>query len=146
MFNSRVGKTTWSYGFGVWRKKVWVLPEIAPDNIIFAFEGNSNLFCAQRFRKHFMGMNDLWVKHFRISHTISFKDLDTICPTTPSLVKPSPITLLCQLDVLEDPDNKAGSNADFHFSNLLSDHPNMKAVVIDKVDSFLFWPHLGPRS
>ncbi|KOM57021.1 hypothetical protein LR48_Vigan11g005300 [Vigna angularis] len=47
---------------------------------------------------------------------------------------------------LGDPDNKAASNADFHLSNLLSDHPNMKAVVIDEVDSFLFRPHLGPRS
>ncbi|ESW07382.1 hypothetical protein PHAVU_010G125200 [Phaseolus vulgaris] len=47
---------------------------------------------------------------------------------------------------LGDPDNKAASNADFHLSNLLSDHPNMKAVVIGEVDSFLFRPHLGPRS
>ncbi|KAJ1408291.1 CCAAT-binding factor [Sesbania bispinosa] len=47
---------------------------------------------------------------------------------------------------LGDPDNKAASNADFHLSNLLSDHPNMKAVVIDEVDSFLFRPHLGPRA
>ncbi|KAG5008950.1 hypothetical protein JHK87_017465 [Glycine soja] len=47
---------------------------------------------------------------------------------------------------LGDPDNKAASNADFHLSNLLSDHPNMKAVVINEVDSFLFRPHLGPRS
>ncbi|XP_020226115.1 CCAAT/enhancer-binding protein zeta [Cajanus cajan] len=47
---------------------------------------------------------------------------------------------------LGDPDNKAASNADYHLSNLLSDHPNMKAVVIDEVDSFLFRPHLGPRS
>ncbi|KAL2336371.1 hypothetical protein Fmac_010817 [Flemingia macrophylla] len=47
---------------------------------------------------------------------------------------------------LGDPVNKAASNADFHLSNLLSDHPNMKAVVIDEVDSFLFRPHLGPRS
>ncbi|CAJ1950681.1 unnamed protein product [Sphenostylis stenocarpa] len=50
------------------------------------------------------------------------------------------------INKLGDPDNKAASNADFHLSNLLSDHPNMKAVVIDEVDSFLFRPHLGPRS
>ncbi|KAL1293724.1 hypothetical protein AAHE18_19G092200 [Arachis hypogaea] len=47
---------------------------------------------------------------------------------------------------LGDPDNRAASNADYHLSNLLSDHPNMKAVVIDEVDTFLFRPHLGPRS
>ena len=27
---------------------------------------------------------------------------------------------------LGDPENKGASNADFHLSNLLSDHPNMK--------------------
>ncbi|KAK7294502.1 hypothetical protein RJT34_17391 [Clitoria ternatea] len=47
---------------------------------------------------------------------------------------------------LGDPDNKAASNADYHLANLLSDHPKMKAVVVDEVDSFLFRPHLGPRS
>ncbi|GMY34838.1 protein SLOW WALKER 2 [Fagus crenata] len=47
---------------------------------------------------------------------------------------------------LGDPENKAASNADFHLANLLSDHPNMKAVVIDEVDSFLFRPHLGFRA
>ncbi|KAF7843646.1 CCAAT/enhancer-binding protein zeta [Senna tora] len=47
---------------------------------------------------------------------------------------------------LGDPDNKGASNADFHLSNLMSDHPNMKLVVIDEVDTFLFRPHLGPRA
>ncbi|KAK7841625.1 ccaat/enhancer-binding protein zeta [Quercus suber] len=47
---------------------------------------------------------------------------------------------------LGDPENKAASNADFHLANLLSDHPNMKAVVIDEVDSLLFRPHLGFRA
>ncbi|CAL5390462.1 unnamed protein product [Camellia sinensis] len=43
--------------------------------IVSAFEGNSNLFWAERFGKQFLGMNDLWAKHCRISHTGSFKDL-----------------------------------------------------------------------
>ncbi|TXG68195.1 hypothetical protein EZV62_003130 [Acer yangbiense] len=47
---------------------------------------------------------------------------------------------------LGDPQNKGASNADYHLSNLLSDHPNMKAVVINEVDTFLFRPHLGLRS
>ncbi|XP_038898077.1 CCAAT/enhancer-binding protein zeta [Benincasa hispida] len=47
---------------------------------------------------------------------------------------------------LGDPENKTASSADYHLSNLLSDHPNMKAVVIDEVDSFLFRPHLGLRA
>ncbi|MBA0661767.1 hypothetical protein Goklo_006018 [Gossypium klotzschianum] len=75
LFDSRVGKTTWPYGSGVWSKKEWVLPEIDPDDIVSAFEGNSNLFWAERYGKQFLGMNDLWVKHCGISHTGSFKDL-----------------------------------------------------------------------
>ncbi|CAI0627899.1 unnamed protein product [Linum tenue] len=75
LFDSRVGKTNWPYGSGVWSKKEWVLPEIHPDDIVSAFEGNSNLFWAERFGKHLVGMDDLWVKHCGISHTGSFKDL-----------------------------------------------------------------------
>ncbi|KAL1345140.1 hypothetical protein HN51_018925 [Arachis hypogaea] len=75
LFDSRVGRTTWPYGSGVWSKKEWVLPEIDSDDIVSAFEGNSNLFWAERFGKQFLGMNDLWVKHCGISHTGSFKDL-----------------------------------------------------------------------
>ncbi|KAL6183779.1 hypothetical protein ACLB2K_045190 [Fragaria x ananassa] len=45
------------------------------DDIVSAFEGNSNLFWVERFGKQFHGMNDLWVKHWGISHTGSFKDL-----------------------------------------------------------------------
>ncbi|EPS70469.1 hypothetical protein M569_04290, partial [Genlisea aurea] len=47
---------------------------------------------------------------------------------------------------LGDPENKVASNADYHLTNLLSEHPNMKAVVIDEVDNFLFRPHLGPQA
>ncbi|KAH6773344.1 CCAAT-binding factor [Perilla frutescens var. frutescens] len=47
---------------------------------------------------------------------------------------------------LGDPENKVASNADYHLANLLSEHPNMKAVVIDEVDNFLFRPRLGLRS
>ncbi|KAK6941320.1 Pyridoxal-phosphate dependent enzyme [Dillenia turbinata] len=75
LFDSRVGTTTWPYGSGVWSKKEWVLPEIGDDDIVSAFEGNTNLFWAERFGKQYVGMNDLWVKHCGISHTGSFKDL-----------------------------------------------------------------------
>ncbi|KAJ8560120.1 hypothetical protein K7X08_004178 [Anisodus acutangulus] len=44
LFDSRVGKTTWPYGSDVWSKKEWVLPEIDSDDIVNAFEGNSNFF------------------------------------------------------------------------------------------------------
>ncbi|GFP99495.1 ccaat/enhancer-binding protein zeta [Phtheirospermum japonicum] len=47
---------------------------------------------------------------------------------------------------LGDPENKVASNADYHLANLLAQHPNMKTVVIDEVDNFLFRPHLGLRA
>ncbi|KAE8719951.1 Detected protein of confused Function [Hibiscus syriacus] len=50
------------------------------------------------------------------------------------------------INKLGDPQSKGASNADFYLSNLLSDHPNMKAVVIDEVDTFLFRPHLRLRA
>lgn len=54
--------------------------------------------------------------------------------------------LAALVNKLGDPENKTASSADYHLSNLLSDHPNMKAVIIDEVDSFLFRPHLGLRA
>ena len=76
LFDSRVGRTAWPYGSGVWSKKEFVLPETEPDHIVSLFEGNSNLFWAERLGcDHLGGMNDLWVKHCGISHTGSFKDL-----------------------------------------------------------------------
>ena len=39
------------------------------------FEGNSNLFWAERYGKKQLGMEELWVKQCGNSHTGSFKDL-----------------------------------------------------------------------
>ncbi|XP_047085753.1 threonine synthase 1, chloroplastic-like [Lolium rigidum] len=76
LFDSRVGRATRPYGSGVRSKKEFVLPGIHPDHIVSLFEGNSNLFWAERLgRDHLGGMKDLWVKHCGISHTGSFKDL-----------------------------------------------------------------------
>jgi threonine synthase len=75
LFDQRVGKASWPYGSGVWSKKEWVLPQIPDDDIVSMFEGNSNLFWAERFGKETLGMSDLWVKQCGNSHTGSFKDL-----------------------------------------------------------------------
>ncbi|CAG9464756.1 unnamed protein product [Pedinophyceae sp. YPF-701] len=74
LFDSRVGTTNWPYGSGVWSKKEWVLPNISSEDIVSMFEGNSNLFWAERFGSE-LGMADLWVKQCGNSHTGSFKDL-----------------------------------------------------------------------
>uniref|UniRef100_A0A7S0WJZ3 threonine synthase n=1 Tax=Chlamydomonas leiostraca TaxID=1034604 RepID=A0A7S0WJZ3_9CHLO len=74
-FESRIGTTRWPFGSGVWSKKEWVLPGISDDDIVSMFEGNSNLFWAERFGRESLGMSDLWVKQCGNSHTGSFKDL-----------------------------------------------------------------------
>lgn len=74
IFDRRSGRTVWPYGSGVWSKKEWVLPNIPDDDVVSMFEGNSNLFWAERFGKE-LGMSDLWVKQCGNSHTGSFKDL-----------------------------------------------------------------------
>ncbi|GAB0496061.1 hypothetical protein MMPV_007371 [Pyropia vietnamensis] len=74
LFDRRAGRTVWPYGSGVWSKKEWVLPGIPDDDVVSMFEGNSNLFWAERFGKE-LGMTDLWVKQCGNSHTGSFKDL-----------------------------------------------------------------------
>ncbi|KAK1279902.1 hypothetical protein QJS04_geneDACA004839 [Acorus gramineus] len=47
---------------------------------------------------------------------------------------------------LGDPERKAASCAEFRLSCLLSKFPNMKAVVIREVHSFIFRPHVGLRA
>lgn len=74
IFDRRAGRTVWPYGSGVWSKKEWVLPNIPDDDVVSMFEGNSNLFWAERFGEQ-LGMSDLWVKQCGNSHTGSFKDL-----------------------------------------------------------------------
>jgi threonine synthase len=74
LMDERVGTTQWPYGSGVWGKKEWVVPNIADDSIVSMFEGNSNLFWANRLGRQ-IGVEDLWVKMCGNSHTGSFKDL-----------------------------------------------------------------------
>jgi threonine synthase len=52
-----------------------LLQELGADDIVSMFEGNSNLFWAERFGREALGMSDLWVKQCGNSHTGSFKDL-----------------------------------------------------------------------
>lgn len=74
LFDSRIGCNRWPYGSGVWGKKEFVLPNIDDENIVSMYEGNSNLFWAERFGRE-VGLEDLWIKMCGNSHTGSFKDL-----------------------------------------------------------------------
>ncbi len=74
LFRQRAHSTEWPYGSGVWGKKEWVLPEVEPENVVSMYEGNTNLFWAQRYGEE-LGLEDLWIKQCGNSHTGSFKDL-----------------------------------------------------------------------
>ena len=74
LIDSRVGATTWPYGSGVWGMREWVMPSLRDDNVVSMYEGNPNLFWAERLGKQ-IGVPDLWVKQCGNSHTGSFKDL-----------------------------------------------------------------------
>uniref|UniRef100_A0A0E0LYB7 CCAAT-binding factor domain-containing protein n=1 Tax=Oryza punctata TaxID=4537 RepID=A0A0E0LYB7_ORYPU len=54
--------------------------------------------------------------------------------------------LTALVNKLGDPERRAASSAAYLLTSLLSAHPNMKMVVIDEVDSFLFRPHVGLRA
>ncbi len=74
LFDSRSGRTSYPYGSGVWSKMEIVQPHVQPENVVSLFEGNTNLFWADRYGKQ-LGLTDLWIKQCGTSHTGSFKDL-----------------------------------------------------------------------
>ena len=60
-YEERCRQNVYPYGSGVWSKKEWVLPFLDNENIVSTFEGNTNLFWADRYGKQ-LGVADLWVK------------------------------------------------------------------------------------
>ena len=74
LFKTRAHGTEWPYASGVWGKKEWVLPGLHNDNVVSMYEGNSNLFWAERYG-HQIGLDELWIKQCGNTHTGSFKDL-----------------------------------------------------------------------
>jgi threonine synthase len=74
LFDSRASTSTWPYGSGVWGMREWVIPSLANENVVSMFEGNTNLFWAERLGRQ-LGVPDLWIKLCGNSHTGSFKDL-----------------------------------------------------------------------
>ena len=61
-------------GSGVWDKCEWVLPQIAPQDIVTLGEGWTPLLPMRPLAAD-LGLDNLWVKQCGISHTGSFKDL-----------------------------------------------------------------------
>ena len=74
LIDGRVGTTAWPYGSGVWGMREWVAPDLRDENVVSMYEGNTNLYWAERLGNQ-IGLNDLWIKLCGNSHTGSFKDL-----------------------------------------------------------------------
>lgn len=74
LFDERKRRNKYPFGSGVWKLKEWVNPLVADENIVSTYEGETNLFWAERLGKQ-IGVPDLWVKLCGNSHTGSFKDL-----------------------------------------------------------------------
>lgn len=74
LFDDRKRRNQWPYGSGVWKLKEWVCPTVDNENIVSMYEGESNLFLAERLGRE-IGVPELWIKLCGNSHTGSFKDL-----------------------------------------------------------------------
>jgi threonine synthase len=74
LFDERAASSVPPFGSGVWQKREWVAPEVAPADVVTMGEGWTPLVHAARLGEK-MGLPDLWVKQCGISHTGSFKDL-----------------------------------------------------------------------
>jgi threonine synthase len=74
LFDSRASTTSWPYGSGVWGMRELVIPSLRNENVVSMFEGNTNLFWAERLGQQ-LGVPEIWIKLCGNSHTGSFKDL-----------------------------------------------------------------------
>jgi threonine synthase len=74
LFDGRFKLGPWPYGSGVWGKKEWVYPGLAPENVVSMFEGGSPLLRVDGYARE-IGLDHVWVKECGVTHTGSFKDL-----------------------------------------------------------------------
>ena len=61
-------------GSGVWGKREWVAPELAPEHVVSMLEGKTQLCPVPRLARA-LGLGDVRVKQCGTSHSGSFKDL-----------------------------------------------------------------------
>ena len=73
LFDQRAGARGYPDRSGVWGKREWVLPDLAPEHILSLGEGNTQLLEARRLGAE-LGLSSLWVKQCGHTHTGSFKD------------------------------------------------------------------------
>ncbi|TVU19278.1 hypothetical protein EJB05_35417 [Eragrostis curvula] len=97
----------------------------------------------QRYEKFVMSLEDA-VKD--MLPNLKDKAMKTVFILLKSKSEQERRLLTALVNKLGDPERKAASSAAYLLTCLLSAHPNMKMVVIDEVDSFLFRPHVGLRA
>lgn len=72
LFDNRLGELALPYASGVWRYRELILP-LDEGAIVSRPEGNTNLYRSPRL-SHWLGMDDLYLKHEGENPTGSFKD------------------------------------------------------------------------
>ncbi|CAN6210434.1 unnamed protein product [Urochloa humidicola] len=97
----------------------------------------------QRYKKFVMSLEDA-VKD--MLPNLKDKAMKTVFILLKSKSEQERRLLTALVNKLGDPERRAASSAAYLLTCLLSAHPNMKMVVIDEVDSFLFRPHVGIRA
>lgn len=97
----------------------------------------------QRYEKFVMSLEDA-VKD--MLPNLKDKAMKTVFILLKSKSEQERRLLATLVNKLGDPERRAASSAAYLLTCLLSAHPNMKMVVIDEVDSFLFRPHVGLRA
>ncbi|WVZ66608.1 hypothetical protein U9M48_015800 [Paspalum notatum var. saurae] len=97
----------------------------------------------QRYEKFVMSLEDA-VKD--MLPNLKDKAMKTVFILLKSKSEQERRLLTALVNKLGDPERRAASSAAYLLTCLLSAHPNMKMVVIDEVDSFLFRPHVGLKA
>ncbi|XP_062179320.1 protein SLOW WALKER 2 [Phragmites australis] len=97
----------------------------------------------QRYEKFVMSLEDA-VKD--MLPNLKDKAMKTVFILLKSKSEQERRLLTALVNKLGDPERRAASSAAYLLTCLLAAHPNMKMVVIDEVDSFLFRPHVGLRA
>ncbi|CAN6162295.1 unnamed protein product [Urochloa humidicola] len=97
----------------------------------------------QRYEKFVMSLEDA-VKD--MLPNLKDKAMKTVFILLKSKSEQERRLLTALVNKLGDPERRAASSAAYLLTCLLAAHPNMKMVVIDEVDSFLFRPHIGLRA
>ena len=67
LLERRAGTSSFPYGSGVWGMREWVMPDLQDEHVVSMYEGNTNLFWAERLGQT-IGVPDLWVKLCGNSH------------------------------------------------------------------------------